>query len=229
MFSFPNLLTFSRFLIAPFFVYFLLSEASFQSDIFRLLLVLFLFTLAAFTDFYDGYFARKKKKISKLGTFLDPLADKVLILSAFISLLFVKEIYLPAIFVILICFREIVITLIRCFALIKNKPLKTEYHGKVKTAFQFISLGMTWLYLFAYTLIINTKPFKDFLLSNPISDTDFHPNLLIEINESLQITSKWSFLILKWLPSFFLIISCAITLYSGYQYILINRKFIIKK
>ena len=229
MFSLPNLLTISRFFITPFIVYFLLNKTTLENTILRLLLVLFLFILAALTDLYDGYLAREKKKISKLGTFLDPLADKFLVLSTFISLLFVKEIYLPAIFVMLICFREMVITSVRCVALIKKKTMKTEFHGKIKTTFQFISLGVTWLYLFTYTIITHLKPFKNYLLSKHLSTTDFHPNLLIEINERLQVTSKWVFLILKWIPSFFLIISCAITLYSGYQYILINQKMFIKK
>ena len=73
----PNMLTVLRMALAPLFVHLLLEGGS------SLLMAAFVFTLAALTDYYDGYFARKLHRITKFGAFLDPLADKMLVLGAF--------------------------------------------------------------------------------------------------------------------------------------------------
>ena len=77
----PNILTVFRILLTPFFIFFLFNESE-SSGVYSLII----FTVASFTDAYDGYYARKYNAVSESGKFLDPLADKILASSAFISL-----------------------------------------------------------------------------------------------------------------------------------------------
>ena len=74
----PNMLSFSRLLIAPFFILFMLKNTFY----YKIYSILF-FSLGSLSDFLDGYLARKYNNISTLGKYIDPLADKVLIFSSF--------------------------------------------------------------------------------------------------------------------------------------------------
>ena len=76
----PNILTVFRILLTPFFIFFLFNDSE-SAGVYSLII----FTVASFTDAYDGYYARKYNAVSESGKFLDPLADKILASSAFIS------------------------------------------------------------------------------------------------------------------------------------------------
>ncbi len=105
----------------------------------------FVFVLAAATDFFDGYIARKWNQMTQLGAILDPLADKMLILAAFIGLLLLDRASAWAIYLILT--REFFITGLRVMAVGEGKDIAASMAGKVKTVFQMIAIGfliMQW-------------------------------------------------------------------------------------
>ena len=84
--NFPNILTILRILLVPFFIYFLLQE-----QLFYKIIAFTLFSLASITDFIDGYLARKWKQETEFGKFLDPFADKILVVGAFLALILLDE------------------------------------------------------------------------------------------------------------------------------------------
>lgn len=130
-FTLANAFTAIRILLTPVFFYFLTRE-----DDTGKLWALILFAIAALTDFFDGYVARKFGQLTDLGMFLDPLADKVLVLSAFLS--FVSIGLIPLWTVSLIILRDIVTTLMRVLADSRNQNLQTSKSAKWKTFFQML-------------------------------------------------------------------------------------------
>ena len=103
------------------------------------------FSLAALSDFFDGYIARTWKQTTKLGAILDPLADKMLILAAFLGLLLLQRANEWVVYIILV--REFFITGFRVVMASENLNLGASFAGKLKTAFQMtaiIFLTMQW-------------------------------------------------------------------------------------
>jgi CDP-diacylglycerol--glycerol-3-phosphate 3-phosphatidyltransferase len=109
------------------------------------LLIYLLFIFAALTDFFDGFFARKWKVVSELGTIFDPLFDKLLVLSLLL-LIFPLQIINPAIIVILFV-RDIVVDALRSFMLSKNIVVPAIKTAKLKTASQMTMLHFVLLLL----------------------------------------------------------------------------------
>jgi CDP-diacylglycerol--glycerol-3-phosphate 3-phosphatidyltransferase len=130
-----NILTIFRITIVPFFLY-----AVFGVTVLSGFIALLLFLIGALSDYLDGYFARKYNIHSKFGAFLDPLADKLLVGGAFISFALIPDFPVPLIFIVIILAREVFVTILRVVALKKNRPLKTEYLGKVKTVIQMSTI-----------------------------------------------------------------------------------------
>jgi CDP-diacylglycerol--glycerol-3-phosphate 3-phosphatidyltransferase len=128
-FTVPNQLTALRILLVPVFVVLLL-----QVDPWFKLFGVLVFAVASLTDIYDGYHARKYGVETRLGAFLDPLADKLLITAAF--LLYVWMGYLVLWMVVLVVVRDVVITALRIYAEYKNKPVVTSVEAKYKTVVQ---------------------------------------------------------------------------------------------
>lgn len=96
------------------------------------------FILASSTDMLDGYIARRSRQVTKLGVLLDPIADKLLIMSALI--VFVDKTPLPVWIVIIIITREFMVTGLRIVALSKDILMPAEMGGKIKTVVQFIAV-----------------------------------------------------------------------------------------
>ena len=138
----PNKLTVSRFVLTALFLWALFSPLRFSNT-----LALVLFSMAGFTDFLDGRIARKRGLITNFGILMDPLADKILICSAFIA--FVESTHLNAAapvkvaawMVIVIVARELTITGLRLLAASKNVVLAAENFGKHKTISQIVAIN----------------------------------------------------------------------------------------
>jgi len=136
----PNLLTTLRILLVPVFMFLLLLESPSMK-----LLGVIVFIIASLTDIYDGYHARKYGLTSRLGAFLDPLADKFLITSAF--LIYVWEGYLALWMVLLVALRDVVVTVLRVYAEWKDKPVITSREAKYKTLAQNVFAYVVMLFI----------------------------------------------------------------------------------
>jgi CDP-diacylglycerol--glycerol-3-phosphate 3-phosphatidyltransferase len=99
---------------------------------------LVLFSFASLTDYFDGKIARERKLITNFGILMDPLADKILVCSAFIA--FVGLGWMPAWMVVIIVARELAITGLRLLAASKNVVLAAERYGKHKTISQIVAI-----------------------------------------------------------------------------------------
>ena len=131
----PNFLSFLRILLVLPIIY------SLQSELY--LLAAFLFFLSSMTDFMDGYLARRYELESELGAFLDLIADKILVVTILVWLVFIYTNQALTILSILIILREIIITSFRYFLVLNNADselIKANKYGKFKTAFQFFSI-----------------------------------------------------------------------------------------
>ena len=109
-----------------------------------------IFVGAAITDYYDGKIARKYNLITNLGKLLDPLADKILVISALVTLTKFSQISLW--FVIIIIFRELLITGLRSIVAAEGVVIAAESLGKWKTATQMIALTLIILIPFSSTV-----------------------------------------------------------------------------
>ncbi len=125
----PNQLTTLRILLTPLFIWLVLSDAP-HLRIWGIVV----FIIASLTDLYDGYHARKYGQSTRWGAFMDPLADKILITSAFIY--FVHLGLLPLWMVMVVALRDVMVTLLRFYAECKDQPVITSKSAKIKTALQ---------------------------------------------------------------------------------------------
>jgi CDP-diacylglycerol--glycerol-3-phosphate 3-phosphatidyltransferase len=123
---FLNFLTYSRIILTPLIIYLIINDNFLYAGI--------IFAYCSFSDVADGKIARKYDLVSGHGNYMDPLADKILMIGALSALLFLNTIQLLP-FIIIIG-RDIVITLYRNYLIAKNKPLETSKFGKLKTVFQ---------------------------------------------------------------------------------------------
>ena len=143
--SLPNTLTVSRIILTCLFILTVVRESFFFK-----LLALVIFCFASATDFLDGYLARKNNEISDFGKIMDPLADKFLMLTAFLVLVYLKMIWVW--WFVLIFIREVGISLVRWYAQTKGHVLAAEGMGKLKTVAQVWTIFIFLLYLvFAQT------------------------------------------------------------------------------
>lgn len=129
----PNLLTFLRILFVPIIVFMLaFNDKSLYPY------AAWIFIVAAVTDFFDGYLARKMKITSTVGKVLDPLADKLMVIS--ILIMFVAIGRVEAWLVVLITAREVVITALRTLASSAGIIIAADSLGKFKTVFQIVAI-----------------------------------------------------------------------------------------
>ncbi|MDR2137819.1 MAG: CDP-diacylglycerol--glycerol-3-phosphate 3-phosphatidyltransferase, partial [Synergistaceae bacterium] len=103
------------------------------------------FIVAAITDSLDGYIARKHKLVTTLGKFIDPLADKVLVIAAMVALVELQRI--PAWIVVVIITREFVVTGLRLVASAEGVVIAASRGGKIKTVFQIVATSLLILKL----------------------------------------------------------------------------------
>lgn len=145
-----------------------------------------IFIIASITDKLDGYIARSRNQVTTFGKFLDPLADKILVLSALIMLV---EFYkIPAWVPIIVLTREFLVSGYRLVAADKGQVIAASFWGKLKTVTQMLAIIM---------IIVDRFPFMAFL-GNP--DKDFFyvfnviSSLLLIVSVIATIFSGWDYL-----------------------------------
>ncbi len=129
----PNILTGARILAIPVVIILLCFEGPVASC-----LAAFCFMVAGATDFLDGFFARRRKLVSRFGKFMDPLADKLLVSAALIMLIPLNRV--PAWMAVLIIGRELAVTGLRGLAAAEGLILAPDRWGKTKTLLQMAAL-----------------------------------------------------------------------------------------
>ena len=149
-FSPPNQLTFLRIILTPVFLVFLLSNNSVLRQ-----WSLAIFILAAITDWYDGWLARRWGYVTRWGAFLDPLADKVLTSAALLAYAFLGLVSSWMVWIIVI--RDAIITIVRSYAEYKGKPVDTSKLAKTKTFAQYILI----YYLLIFYVAQNTPSVEE--------------------------------------------------------------------
>lgn len=159
--SFPNILTIIRILLIPCFLGFMLYYKAGENS-FRMV-AFFIFLFAIFTDALDGFLARLRHQKTKLGTFLDPLADKLLLVTSYLTLTLNTEVpvRLPLWITIIVISRDVLILcgIILVILLLGDIRIKPSPAGKVTTFFQMITIIVTFLALprnILYTIWILT-------------------------------------------------------------------------
>lgn len=135
MHKLPNILSGIRMVLAPVFL-----VLWFQEDFLFKAIGLAVYIVAAVTDYYDGYFARKYEVYTDFGAFLDPLADKFLTFSGFIVLPFIALDQFPWWAIALIIIRDTVITVLRVYMKRRKTTMVTRFTAKIKTTIQMIFL-----------------------------------------------------------------------------------------
>ena len=141
--NWPNVISCLRILLTPIFVWLFFGTPQMQ------ILSIFVFVIAAVTDAYDGYIARKQNIMTSVGAFLDPMADKILILTTFSVFAYTKFIGWWVVFV--FAFRDIFITWLRTYLISQGSSLVTSKIAKCKTVLQFVAIS----FLFANMLLHN--------------------------------------------------------------------------
>ena len=129
----PNKLTILRVILIPFFVFFMLAP---YFEGYGNFIAVAIFIIASFTDFLDGYLARRDNLVTNFGKFMDPLADKLLVCAALICL--VETGQLPAWVVVIIISREFIISGFRLIASDNGVVIAASYWGKFKTVSQML-------------------------------------------------------------------------------------------
>lgn len=148
----PNQLTVIRIVLSPVFLYLALKDNPVY-----LRIAFIIYIIASLTDWYDGWYARKYKSVTKAGIFLDPFADKVLTTFAFIFF-YIKGI-MPLWMLILIAARDLLITLLRSYDEYRGITLRTSFLSKVKTFLQmtYIFIILSLMIFLTYSEDINIK------------------------------------------------------------------------
>lgn len=153
----PNKLTLLRVFLIPFFLLFIYLKIPFH-----FLIALVIFTAASITDALDGKIARSRGLVTNFGKFLDPLADKVLVIAALTVFVELPEIKMGAIPLIIISAREFMVSGLRLLAADSGIVVAAGMWGKLKTAFTMIAIifSLAWL-SFVYDFSI---PFPDVMI-----------------------------------------------------------------
>ncbi len=201
-----NKLTMLRVLLVPVFIV-LMTVDTFWTNLFALLV----FIAASITDFFDGKIARKHNIVTTFGIFLDPLADKLLVASAFISFISIYILNIPAWMVICIISREFIITGLRSIAASKNVIIPASISGKVKTTSQMIAI-ITILVI----LVVNSSLIKFYSLTP------------YDLADGTKVQKIFGLILLK-APFWLMMITTILTLYSGISYIYKHRDLFSEK
>ena len=155
----PNILSFSRIVITPFFIIIMLKNTFYYK-----VCSFFIFSIASLSDFLDGYLARKYNNISKIGKYIDPLADKILMFSGFCIL----HSYYPEVIKLWMLFiifsRDLFVMILRNYLINNRKTLETSFIAKIKTLLQIIVIHIFLLFHILYPALIEFSYFYFLML-----------------------------------------------------------------
>jgi CDP-diacylglycerol--glycerol-3-phosphate 3-phosphatidyltransferase len=174
--TFANKLTLLRLALVPAFMVFMLFD-----DFWTRLAALLIFIIASITDWYDGKIARQTGTVTVVGTFLDPLVDKMLIAAALVGFVELPELHIRAWMVVLIISREFLITGLRSLAASRGVVMASDGVGKYKMASQITAI-ITILII----LILNSG-FEKWPVLAPPADTTWG----LRFGEILERTPFW--------------------------------------
>ena len=219
----PNILTILRVVLVPFFIVLLLQP----SFILRIIAFL-IFIVASITDLIDGYLARKWNQETELGKFLDPLADKALVLGAFITFIYLSD-QVQTWMVLVIIGRDLLITMLRYIAIHRGKSLQTSRLGKWKTGFQMFSIIVISL---SFLLVSYRERESINLVYSDARDRGIDP-LWIAIENFyafIQGADNSIFYGLStFLPYFLMVLTTLITFISGMRYLITNYHLLLPR
>lgn len=188
-----NKLTVIRIFLVPFFLLFIAIK-----DIpYGTFIATFIFILASLTDKLDGYIARSRNQITKFGKFMDPLADKLLVTSALISL--VEMQIVPGWAAVIIIAREFAVSGLRTIAASEGTVIAASWWGKIKTVIQIVAI---------ISLLLGVNIDSSKYLSNLVNN---------------NLVPKYFF---SYFPQISLYLAVIITLISGYDYFKKNKSAI---
>jgi CDP-diacylglycerol---glycerol-3-phosphate 3-phosphatidyltransferase len=199
----PNKLTIFRIILVPIIV--IVSLINIPGNVFgipmNMIIMDIIFVIASITDKLDGYIARSRNQVTTFGKFLDPIADKILVLAAMIIL--VEKGLLPAWIPIIVLFREFIVSGYRLIAVEKNgKVIAANIWGKLKTVTQMLAIILMFL---------TTHPYFAFIFRAKSEQEAFASSALVYMN-----TGDF---IINILASVLMTISVIATIFSGYEYI----------
>jgi len=189
----PNKLTILRIILVPIMVIipFLNIQGEFFNIPISLLIIDAIFIIASITDKLDGSIARKRNLVTNFGKFLDPIADKILVLAAMVMLVEMNK--LPAWIPIIVLFREFVVSGYRLIAVENGgQVIAASIWGKIKTATQMVAIILMFIDKFAFANFLNTtiratmSPFE--LIFNIIVST------LMFVSVIAAIFSGWDYI-----------------------------------
>lgn len=184
-----NKLTIIRIFLVPIFLIFIAFKIDYGTFI-----ATFIFVLASLTDKLDGYIARSRNQITTFGKFMDPLADKLLVTSALISLVELQVI--PAWAAVIIIAREFAISGLRTIAASEGKVIAASWWGKIKTVIQIVAI-------IALLLKVN------------INDSSI---LLEKVANNALLSNLYTYL-----PGILLYLAVIVTILSGVDYFMKNK------
>ena len=189
----PNKLTILRIILVPIMVIipFLNIQGEFFNIPISLLIIDAIFIIASITDKLDGSIARKRNLVTNFGKFLDPIADKILVLAAMVMLVEINK--LPAWIPIIVLFREFVVSGYRLIAVENGgQVIAASIWGKIKTATQMVAIILMFIDKFAFANFLNTtiratmNPFE--LIFNIVVST------LMFVSVIAAIFSGWDYI-----------------------------------
>lgn len=153
----PNKITVARIFLIPIMILipFFNIQGAFGNVTYSNLIILAIFLIASFTDFLDGYLARKNNLVTTFGKFLDPIADKLLVLSALIMLVEMGQI--PGWIPIIIAAREFIVSGIRMLAAGEGTVIAASWLGKVKTVSQMVAISLAFIDTNVFMGFLNIK------------------------------------------------------------------------
>jgi len=201
-----NKLTIGRIITIPFFIVFM-----FMGNIYTRLAALVIFILAALSDVYDGIIARHREEVTNFGSFIDPLADKLIVSAALISFVQLRELSIPAWMVIVVISREFIITGLRSVAASRGTIIPASLSGKFKTTSQ-----MAVIITILIILIIN------------VALRNYWRTTALELQAFLGWRRVVGYILSKG-PYWLMLLVTILTVISGFNYIYKNRHMLFEE